>query len=252
MAFALNMGKGLLAPLDRFNKDLAEGNAEGAQENLGEAVTNFALLGLGGKNTVPIRPNNMPGLRPAFAGVGEMSAIRPALSATIKTPGPGIIFMAASGSQSAPAAPVEPTPSLPSVTKVSGPRFIQQPTRILQSITDRVNAMLGQYPGLARTVLSSEEYAMGRSQDWLARMQYGNAIEQLAWKEIQRTGYKGLFDYFGGPNNPDFLGEGAAAGSVFDITTPAAIAEHLARDYGSSINLQIITYERPFKFTLFP
>ena len=63
--------------------------------------------------------------------------------------------------------------------------------------------------------------------------------------------YRQLFNPVGGPNQPDFVGLGVAAGLNFDITTPAQIGPHLARPgYGQGLN--VVTYQRPQLFRLFP
>jgi hypothetical protein len=84
-------------------------------------------------------------------------------------------------------------------------------------------------------------------------MAYGNAVERLV---AQHT--NPLFDpltsqilrHVGGPNRPDFVGIGRAAGQQFDITTPLQINAHLARPYGRGLNIS--TYTRPGSFTVFP
>ena len=80
---------------------------------------------------------------------------------------------------------------------------------------------------------------------WVARLQYGNAVERLTAREIsQSSELSRLFQHVGGPNNPDFIGRGIFSGQNFDITTPLQIEAHLARP-GYGQGLRVITYERP-------
>jgi hypothetical protein len=83
-------------------------------------------------------------------------------------------------------------------------------------------------------------------------MQYGNALERLASAEVQSSPqYSSLLAHVGGSRQPDFIGRGPAAGVNFDITTPAQVGAHLARPgYGSGLN--VITYQRPAGFGVFP
>lgn len=62
-----------------------------------------------------------------------------------------------------------------------------------------------------------------------------------------------LFKHVGGPNNPDFVGQpGSRAATMnFDITTTAQVGKHLNRKgYGAGLN--VLTYDRPQGFRLFP
>jgi len=125
------------------------------------------------------------------------------------------------------------------------------PAEILQSITTAQNAKLAANPALARTVLSPAEYAAGEKAASVARLQWGNAVERLAAREIADSPqWRAMFRHVGGPNRPDFVGVGRAAGMTFDITTPGQVASHLARPYGSG--MRIATYQRPMSFTVFP
>jgi hypothetical protein len=80
-------------------------------------------------------------------------------------------------------------------------------------------------------------------------MQYGNALERLVAREIQASPeYRSILEHVGGPNNPDFI---STSGLNFDITTPGQVAAHLARPgYGTGLN--VITYQRPVGFGVFP
>ena len=103
-------------------------------------------------------------------------------------------------------------------------------------------------------MLSEPEYKAGQNSIGIARMQYGNAVERLVRDDLLRnpddTISPQLFKWVSGPNNPDFIGVGSAAGQTFDITTPGQIGAHLARPYGPG--LQIMTYTRPQNFRVFP
>jgi hypothetical protein len=136
---------------------------------------------------------------------------------------------------------------------VLNPQFKPDPTRVLQNITTAQNARLAANPALARTVLSPAEYAAGRGSVEVARMQYGNAVERLAAREISDSPLLSrLFERFGGPNSPDFVGRGAPLmwAETFDITTVQAVARHLTRPYGPGLN--VVTYQRPPLFGVFP
>jgi hypothetical protein len=139
--------------------------------------------------------------------------------------------------------------------RVLNPHFTPDPTRVLQNITTAQNAELAANPALARTVLSPAEYAAGQRSVPVARMQYGNAVERIAAEEIRQSPalHGQLFEHAGGPSRPDFTGvpSGPAAGMNFDITTPAQVNAHLARPgYGPGLN--VVTYQRPPLFRLFP
>lgn len=122
----------------------------------------------------------------------------------------------------------------------------------LQVLTETQNARLAANPSVAQAYLSEAEYLVATKQPWLAKMQYGNAVERMVAQEINQSARTGTWlQHVGGPNNPDFVGLGRLSGMNFDITTEAARAAHLARPgYGSGLN--IITYQRPLDFWLFP
>jgi hypothetical protein len=198
-------------------------------------------------------------------------------AAARRLPGkPGVASESASGAQAtvAPvegvARPVTPAPSMPGRTTsaptpapitsgsarpltVVDSHFRPNPTRVLQNMTNAQNQRLAQNPALARRVLRPREYAAGQKDVRVARMQYGNAVERLVAQEIRDAPlHRRMFERYGGPNNPDFGGNvvGAGWGEAFDITTPGAVAEHLTRPYGPGLN--IVTYQRPPLFKLFP
>lgn len=121
----------------------------------------------------------------------------------------------------------------------------------LQLLTETQNAKLAADPRIAQTVLSPSEYRVATEKSWLAKMQYGNAVERLVADEVTMTPSIGKWiKYVGGPNNPDFIGRGRLAGTTFDITTEAARAAHMRRPYGPG--MKIIPYQRPTNFELFP
>jgi hypothetical protein len=122
----------------------------------------------------------------------------------------------------------------------------------LQVVTDVQNAALAANPRIAQTVLSPAEYAAASRRPWLARMQYGNAVERLVAQEVNQSSRTSTWlRHVGGPNNPDFVGSGRLSGMNFDITTEAAREAHYARP-GYGYGLNVIPYERPATFSLFP
>jgi RHS repeat-associated protein len=119
-----------------------------------------------------------------------------------------------------------------------------------QGILDTVSARLAQNPGLARSVLSESEYLAGQSSAQVARMQYGNAVERLFWREVGASPeYRSMFQRVGGSAAPDGI---AGDGILFDITTrnPITVQRHFARPYGQQ--LKLFQYDRPESFTLLP
>jgi hypothetical protein len=85
----------------------------------------------------------------------------------------------------------------------------------------------------------------------VARMNYGKAVERLVAERInQSPALRRVFARAGGAGQPDFVGRGPIKGVNFDVTTQAAIAEHLTRPYGPG--LQVATYARPYAFRVFP
>ena len=79
-------------------------------------------------------------------------------------------------------------------------------------------------------------------------MAFGNAVERLVAADVRSSELSALILHVGGPGQPDFIGVGKAAGMTFDITTPLQVPSHLARPYGSG--LQMLTYQlsADFKF----
>jgi RHS repeat-associated protein len=148
----------------------------------------------------------------------------------------------------------EPAATAPSGLRIINPNFTPDAPAVLQNITTAQNGALGGSPSLAQTVLTRPEYIAAQRSVSVARMQYGNAIERLSAQEIAQSPlHSRLFRHVGGPNQPDFVGTpgGPAQGMNFDITTPAAVRAHLARPvYGPGLN--VVTYQRPPLFTLFP
>ena len=121
----------------------------------------------------------------------------------------------------------------------------------LQRITNTANARLAANPALARSVLHPNKYASGRRSAQIARMEYGNAVEGLVALRIEGSFVLSrMFRHIGGPNQPDFVGRGLLRGQNYDITTPGHAAAHFGRWYGPGLN--IIPYERPPGFTVFP
>jgi RHS repeat-associated protein len=127
------------------------------------------------------------------------------------------------------------------------------PQQTLQKVASSASGELASNPALAKTVLSQAQYAAGQGTAGVARMQYGNAMEGLVAQQVQASPeLSQMFRHVGGPNRPDFVGRigSEAVGMTFDVTTTAAAAAHQARPYG--LGLQLITYERPETFRLFP
>lgn len=124
---------------------------------------------------------------------------------------------------------------------------------VLQRLTDSANRSLGANPGSARQVLSPLEYSAGQANPRIARLEYGNAVEEMVARQIGRNPLlSSLFEHIGGPNTPDFIGRGIFTGLRFDITTDTtrSIVSHLSRAYGQG--LIITTYSRPIGFGVFP
>jgi hypothetical protein len=124
-------------------------------------------------------------------------------------------------------------------------------TWALQRTTTGVNAELAANPGVATTVLWPAEYAAAQRLPFVARMQYGNAVERLVAKRVRASWLMDrLFKHVGGAGQPDFIGRGLATGLNFEVTTPAATARHLTRPYGPGLN--VVKYQRPGTFVVFP
>jgi hypothetical protein len=77
-------------------------------------------------------------------------------------------------------------------------------------------------------------------------------VERLMAGEVrEQPSLRLMFEHQGGPNRPDFIGRGAFDGLKFEVTTPGQVRAHLARPrYGLGLN--VVTYQRPAGFTLFP
>ncbi|MGE0454252.1 MAG: RHS repeat domain-containing protein [Vicinamibacteria bacterium] len=138
--------------------------------------------------------------------------------------------------------------------RVLNPHFTPDPTKVLQNMTTAQADALAANPAGARSVLSLAEYQAGQRSVAVAKMNFGKAVERGVGQEIRQfQPHQQLFNIAGGPNRPDFTGVpgGPAAGMNFDITTPAQVGAHLARPgYGPGLN--VVTYQRPPLFTLFP
>lgn len=126
-------------------------------------------------------------------------------------------------------------------------------SEIMQQLTTNAAERLAQNPALARTVLSPAEYAAGQASSGIAKANYGKAIERVVAQDIRSSPeLSQMFEHLSRPGQavPDFAGRGAFEGMTFDITTPGQVQAHLARPYGTGLN--ITTYERPLAFTTFP
>jgi RHS repeat-associated protein len=177
--------------------------------------------------------------RTATAG-SEAASTLPEL-ATARPPIPVLPRIAVGAGE---AAPIE--------LRVLEPHFVPDPSRVMQNIATAANAELTANPALARTVLSRSEYLAGQQSVAAARMQWGNAVERLGAQEIRNSPlHSQLFEHVGGPHQPDFIGRGLPVGQNFDITTPGQVQAHLNRPgYGPGLN--VVTYQRPSWFKLFP
>jgi RHS repeat-associated protein len=121
---------------------------------------------------------------------------------------------------------------------------------IMQRLTNSANEQLAANPGIAHEVLTPLEYSAGQTRTDVARMGYGKAVERLVRDTIEDSFLTNMFEHVGGPNKSDFIGRGIFTGLQFDITTPAAVASHMARPYGQE--LIILPYNRPLWFSKFP
>jgi RHS repeat-associated protein len=136
---------------------------------------------------------------------------------------------------------------------VANGTFVPDATRVLQNVTDAAAARLAADPSLARGFLTPAQYAAGQSSPGLARLNYGNALENMVASDIEQSAlHTELFERVGGPNQPDFIGVGSAEGQSFDITTFTykSIVDHLNRPYGTA--LDFIYYSRPSNFVTLP
>jgi hypothetical protein len=76
----------------------------------------------------------------------------------------------------------------------------------LQNHVDAANTALTTNPALARSFLSPAEYAQFQTPGGYA-LNYGKAIERLTASDVANNPLSNsLFDYVGGPNDPDFVG----------------------------------------------
>jgi hypothetical protein len=104
--------------------------------------------------------------------------------------------------------------------------------------TKHYNALVAD-PSKAAQYLSEAEQLAGPR---FNAANFGKALERAVGADVQQN-YSHVLKYVGGPNNPDFVGVGAAAGRTFDITTFNQQASHYARPYGST--LELILYQTP-------
>jgi hypothetical protein len=127
---------------------------------------------------------------------------------------------------------------------------------LLQGVTNRANAALSDDPSLAANFLSRAQYAVGQRLPWVAKMNYGIALESMVADQVENSPLCFLYTHMGNANIaeavPDFVGRGLFSGLNFDITTntSSSIAKHLARSYGDGLNF--IFCGRDPNFTVFP
>jgi hypothetical protein len=131
---------------------------------------------------------------------------------------------------------------------IVNPHFTPNGGRVLQNLTHRENALLSANLSRATEVLTREEQIAAAAHRGVAIMQYGNAVERLAAREIARDpqGLGILFEHNLTGRGPDFFGRGTFQGQIYDITTPGQVPAHLARPYGQGLNT--IIYRRPAGF----
>jgi RHS repeat-associated protein len=248
-------GRGLLVPLDEYNKAFARGDTEAALAALGEAVPNLA--GAGDLLTTPRGPIiNQPKLVTAegavFSGGTALAGAPPPSLA-------GATMVAASAASDDPGGASDPAqgtaPASPQVT--SGINLTSSPVHLqagilFQGVVDRAGSFLFGDPGRFRTVLTPSEYALGRSEYWAAPIFIGTGIERYT-AQVARM-LKLPFEHLAGPYNPDFLGTGRLSGFIFDVfpNTDASLARHMSRPYGRSARLIPGVYQRPFGLHLLP
>ncbi len=128
---------------------------------------------------------------------------------------------------------------------ILNPNFEPDPVAILQNHVDAANAALTANPLLARSFLSPAEYAQFQTSGGYA-LNYGKAIERLTASDVANNPLSNsLFDYVGGPNEPDFVGRANTVADPFqfDVTTPSSVPAHFTRPYGP--DTYMITYQRP-------
>jgi hypothetical protein len=125
---------------------------------------------------------------------------------------------------------------------VLNPDFIPNGTQVLQNLTNQQNALLCADLSRATTVLTYEEQLAAAGSPWVARMQYGNALERLVGREIRSDPLLDSIFQWNRGRGPDFMGRGLLQGQTYDITTPRQVGAHLARPYGQGLN--VITYQR--------
>jgi RHS repeat-associated protein len=115
----------------------------------------------------------------------------------------------------------------------------QEAAQILENLVAKHQARLIANPGDAAQYLTEAEQLAGPR---LNAANFGKALERAVGAEVREL-YPHVLKYVGGPNSPDFVGVGAAAGRTFDITTFAQQASHYGRPYGSA--LELILYHTP-------
>lgn len=131
--------------------------------------------------------------------------------------------------------------------------FRNSPDVVLQTLTRANAAKLGANPSLARGFLSVDEYAAGARSGWLGNMQFGNAVERMVARDVQRfPALRGVLDYAGGAGRPDFYGRGLWQGATFDITTFGQIPTKFPGGIPKYPVLTVVPYARPAGAVPFP
>jgi len=150
---------------------------------------------------------------------------------------------AVAGAAAAPVAPVASPAATAAAAPAAGAAAAEADAlQILQKIVTDVNRDLKANPALAATVLNRAEQEAAAIPRVLP-MQWGNAVERLTAERVLKDPVaNAVLEPVGGPGKPDFVGQGAATGRMFDITTPKQIDAHVKRPYGK--DLEFATYER--------
>jgi RHS repeat-associated protein len=137
---------------------------------------------------------------------------------------------------------------------IIGRHFEPVPESVFQNITDTVAGHIGAQPASLSDLITSRMYAAGTTRPWLANMMYGHGVEEGVAQFIKT--YPMLESMFlrtsgGGAGVADFVGIGRYGnGTLFDVTTPKGVFEHLTRPYGSRLSFGL--YNRPAGFTTLP
>jgi hypothetical protein len=91
-------------------------------------------------------------------------------------------------------------------------------TRVLQNLTNQENALLSTDLSRATRYLSPSEVDAAMN-PYVARMQYGNALERMVGEQIGNDSLlKSMFRHNTTGKGPDFFGRGYLEGQIYDIS----------------------------------